>query len=147
MSSKSSLPAAGDSDLRYHEALTDTHPAPALNRQSVILVFCCTLLGAAAQILMKMGANKLDHPTLIQMAMNLPLMAGYSLYGISTLLLVLALRKAQLSVLYPIISLTYVWVTILSVMIFGDSMNVYKITGLAIIIGGVSVLGLGGKKA
>ena len=96
---------------------------------------------------MKTGANKLAHPTLWQMATNIPLMAGYSLYGISTLLLILALRKAQLSVLYPIISLTYVWVTILSVMIFGDSMNIFKVTGLAVIIGGVSVLGLGGKKA
>ncbi len=81
------------------------------------------------------------------MAMNLPLMAGYSLYGISTLLLVLALRKAQLSVLYPIISLTYVWVTILSVVIFGESLNVYKVVGLAIVVSGVAVLGLGGRKA
>src|SRR3712207_7394559 len=39
---------------------------------------------------------------------------GYSLYAVSTMLLVLALRKGQLSLLYPIISLTYVWVTLLS---------------------------------
>jgi multidrug transporter EmrE-like cation transporter len=112
----------------------------------VILVFCCTLLGAAAQILMKTGANRLAHPTLAQMITNLPLLAGYSLYGISTLLLVLALRNAHLSVLYPIISLTYVWVTILSVMIFGESLNVYKVLGLSVVVFGVAVLGSGGRK-
>jgi multidrug transporter EmrE-like cation transporter len=127
--------------------LSQTLHAPALNRQSVALVFCCTLLGAAAQILMKTGANKLAHPTLLQMATNIPLLAGYGLYGISTMLLVLALRKAQLSVLYPIISLTYVWVTILSVMIFGESINIYKLVGLSIVVCGVGVLGLGGRKA
>jgi multidrug transporter EmrE-like cation transporter len=93
-----------------------------------------------------MGANKLSHPSLLQMATNLPLMAGYSLYGISTLLLVLALRKAQLSILYPIISLTYVWVTILSVIIFAESMNVSKVLGLLIIVCGVAVLGTDGRK-
>jgi multidrug transporter EmrE-like cation transporter len=104
-------------------------------------------LGAAAQILMKTGANMLAHPTLGQMITNLPLLAGYSLYGISTMLLVLALRNAHLSVLYPIISLTYVWVTILSVMIFGESMNVYKVLGLSVVVFGVAVLGSGGRKA
>jgi len=138
-------------NIRYHEELPGAAASyssdrPPLNRQSVLLVFCCTLLGAAAQILMKTGANKLVHPSLVQMATNLPLMAGYSLYGISTLLLVLALRKAQLSVLYPIISLTYVWVTILSVIIFGESMNAYKVTGLVIVVCGVAVLGTDGRK-
>lgn len=95
---------------------------------------------------MKMGANKLVHPTLIQLATNWPLLTGYCLYGISTLLLVLALRKAPLSILYPIISLTYVWVMILSVLIFKESMNVFKVTGLVIVVSGVAVLGMDGKK-
>jgi multidrug transporter EmrE-like cation transporter len=132
--------------IRYYKKLQESSIPHPLNKQSVALVFCCTLLGAAAQILMKMGANKLSHPSLLQMATNLPLMAGYSLYGISTLLLVLALRKAQLSILYPIISLTYVWVTILSVIIFAESMNVSKVLGLLIIVCGVAVLGTDGRK-
>jgi multidrug transporter EmrE-like cation transporter len=139
--------SAARSDIRYHERLPDTIAARPLDKQSVILVFCCTLLGAAAQILMKTGANKLTQPTLMQMATNVPLMAGYCLYGISTVLLVLALRKSQISLLYPIISLTYVWVTILAVMIFGESMNVYKVIGLSILITGVAVLGTDGRKA
>ena len=105
-------------------------------------MFCCTILGAAAQILMKTGANTLAHPGLIGIITSLPLMAGYSLYGMSTVLLILALRDGELSLLYPVIALTYVWVTILSVLIFKDSINAFKLIGIATIVTGVAVLGL-----
>lgn len=110
-----------------------------------IVVFC-TLLGAAAQILFKTGANSLNQQTsladaVLRIAANPILFAGYLLYGISTILLVLALRHGQLSLLYPVFALTYVWVMILSVMIFHDSVNVWKVAGVATIVGGVSVLG------
>src|SRR5262245_14377767 len=59
---------------------------PFTRGQSIGLVFCCTVLGAAAQILMKIGANNLVHPGLMGMMTNLPLMAGYCLYGLSTVL-------------------------------------------------------------
>ena len=61
------------------------------SRQSVALVFLCTLFGAAAQMLIKSGANALASGSPLAMLTNLPLVAGYSLYGISTVLLVLAL--------------------------------------------------------
>ena len=70
--------------------LTDT-TANRTRLRPVLLVFTCTILGAAAQILMKSGANHLATPGLIAMATNIPLMAGYTLYGLSTVLLVLAL--------------------------------------------------------
>ena len=49
------------------------------------------------------------------------LWAGFVLYGMSTAILVLALRNQELSILYPVISLTYVWVAILSLIVFGVS--------------------------
>lgn len=115
-------------------------------RQPVGLVFCCTILGAAAQVLMKTGANHMVQPGLLGMATNLPLMAGYCLYGISTLLLVLALKDGELSLLYPVIALTYVWVTILSFLIFHDDINPWKVLGIVLIVSGVGVLGKGGKR-
>ena len=117
-----------------------------VRRQPVGLVFCCTILGAAAQILMKSGANHMTGPGLLGMATNLPLMAGYCLYGISTLLLVLALKDGELSLLYPVIALTYVWVTVLSFLIFNDSINPWKLLGIVLIVTGVAVLGKGGKR-
>ncbi len=114
------------------------------------MVFCCTLFGAAAQILMKYGLQtKLPTeplPILMAVITNLPIMAGFTLYGLNTAILVLALRNAELSLLYPVISLTYVWVAILSLMVFGETMNPYKIAGLTIIVLGVAILGRTDKK-
>ena len=115
-------------------------------RKSVALVFCCTVLGAAAQILMKTGANLLGHHGVVGLLTNFPLLAGYVLYGLSTVLLVLAFRDGELSLLYPVIALTYVWVTVLSFVIFRETVNVFKLTGISIIMVGVVVLGQSGKK-
>jgi multidrug transporter EmrE-like cation transporter len=130
---------------------TATPTAPAgdtdgTRRRSVLLVFGCTILGAAAQILMKFGANTLTSPGLIGMATNIPLMTGYALYGMSAVLLVLALKDGELSLLYPVIAMTYVWVTALSFVIFHERVTPYKLIGIAIIVAGVAVLGRGGKK-
>jgi len=129
---------------------TNTLPTAAQSRagarRAVWLVFACTLLGAGAQVLIKTGANALPHPSVAQMITSPYLLSGYSLYGLSTVLLVLALKHGQLSLLYPVISLTYVWVTILSVMVFHEVMNPLKLAGIVLIVAGVGVLGLGGRK-
>jgi drug/metabolite transporter (DMT)-like permease len=114
--------------------------------RAVGLVFCCTVIGAAAQLLLKTGANQLSHPNPLGIITNVALMAGLSLYGVSTVLLVLALRDGELSMLYPVIALTYVWVTLLSVAVFHERIVPMKLAGIAIIIGGVAVLGRGQKK-
>ena len=115
------------------------------NLRSIGMVFLCTVFGAAAQILMKHGANHLTGLGLIGIITNLPLMAGYFLYGVNTVLLVLALREGHLSVLYPVIAFTYVWVTILSRIVFLDFLNAPKVIGVALIVAGVSLIGKGSR--
>lgn len=110
-------------------------------RQSIALVFLCTVFGAAAQILIKSGANTLTGASPIEMLLTPAVFFGYSLYGISTVLLIIALKNGELSILYPVISLTYVWVTILSVAIFNESLNIFKVLGVLVIVLGVAVLG------
>jgi multidrug transporter EmrE-like cation transporter len=117
----------------------------------VFLVFCCTLLGATAQVLIKMGAGSVGaHATLVHTLLMIlttrVLFFGYALYGVSTVLLILALRRGELSMLYPVIALTFVWVTILSVVVFHESMNAFKLAGITTIVIGVAVLGRGGKR-
>jgi multidrug transporter EmrE-like cation transporter len=118
-------------------------------QRSIWLVTCCTFIGAAAQILIKTGAGSVNAhgliPTLLAMASNLRLVFGYGLYGISAVLMTLALRDGELSILYPIIALTYVWVSILSVLIFREQMNLLRMLGIAIIVAGVAVLGRGSR--
>ena len=119
-------------------------------RRAVFIVVACTLIGALAQVLIKLGAAHLEHTGLIATAIGIftipTLFAGYCLYGVFTVLLVFALRDAELSILYPVIALSYVWVTLASVVVFHESMNLPKAIGLAIIVLGVAVLGRGGTR-
>jgi drug/metabolite transporter (DMT)-like permease len=127
----------------------DVHvPDPAKRKMAILLVLACTLLVAIAQYLIKLGANRLSHAGLMATMIGIftipQLFAGYCLYGIFTVLFVYALRHGELSVLYPLISLSYVWVTITAVLAFHESVNPFKIIGVAVIILGVAVLGFGG---
>lgn len=117
-------------------------------QRSLILVSLCTILGAAAQILMKKGADPSIHgmiPTVVRIFTNLDMFIGYGLYGISAVLLVLALRRGQLSLLYPVIALTFVWVAILSVIVFHETITPMRIAGITTVVLGVALLGLGGN--
>lgn len=120
---------------------TERSPIKILLEHSVLLVFLCTIIGAAAQVLLKIGASQLVSANPLRIFLNPWLFSGYALYGMSTMFLILALRKGQLSLLYPVISLTYVWVAILSLLLFRESMNPAKVVGLAIVVSGVAVLG------
>jgi multidrug transporter EmrE-like cation transporter len=127
-------------------------------RRSFLLVFSCTLIGALAQILIKQGAVQLGtHVSLLDVARNprffvqfslgmlenLKLFTGYCLYGVNTFLMALALKGRELSRLYPIIALTFVWVTLLSLLLLPDEhLNFFRTAGIAFIVGGVSILGL-----
>jgi len=121
-------------------------------RQSIGLVICCTLIGAAAQVFMKIGANNL--PPLGPVAImanpwivlrNSALLAGLTLYGFFTLMLIFALRDGELSIIYPVIALNYVWVTFLSLLLFHETMNPLKACGILVIVLGVVILGRGGE--
>ena len=125
--------------------------APDRRKRALFIVVCCTLIGATAQVLIKSGANHLTHAgfigAIVGMLTNPPLLFGYCLYGVFAALLVYALRYGELSILYPVIALTFVWVSIISVVVFHESMNPIKVVGVVFIVTGVAVLGRGGVKA
>ena len=102
---------------------------PLSRMQSIGIMFLCTVLGAAGQIFIKLGANGSNTgaawstaagiwANLFAMASNPDLVFGYGLYGVMMVLFVVTLRDEELSVVYPVIALTYVWVTMLSVFFF-----------------------------
>jgi len=123
---------------------------PDQRRRAMLIVVACTVIGAIGQVLIKEGATNLGHAGLVATAIGIltipTLFAGYCLYAVFAALMVYALRHGELSLLYPIIALTYVWVTILSVLVFHESINPIKGTGVAIIILGVAVLGRGSAR-
>lgn len=139
-------------------AIADTTSESAAARKSFALMFCCTLIGALAQILLKTGTEQLGaHITLGQVVhdptlffkfalgivTNVKMFVGYMLYGVNTFLMAIALKGRELSRLYPIIALTYVWVTMLSIFVLpGEHLNWFRAAGIATIVTGVSLLGL-----
>jgi len=111
------------------------------------LVFICTLITSTAQILYKLGANRLSFSNLlVSILTNVPLFLGIFLYLVAAAVLLLALKHGELSVLYPIIATSYIWVSILSSYIFGEVINAYKWTGIFFIIVGVTLIGIGSRK-
>lgn len=110
-------------------------------------MFLCTLIGAAAQVFMKTGGARLHGFQPMRILTDLPLLAGYACYALNTLLLMLALRDGELSKLYPIIALTFVWVNILSIVLFHESLNAWKVCGMLAIMSGVATLGRAGETA
>lgn len=116
------------------------------------MVACATVIQVIGQLLIKAGTEQLPgEPTLLQTAMGmitiLPLFLGYACYGLFTVIMVLALRHGELSMTFPILALSYVWVAAASAVWLGESMNAAKIAGVAIIVGGVAYLGRGETKA
>ncbi|HEY7338981.1 MAG TPA: hypothetical protein VH639_29090 [Bryobacteraceae bacterium] len=126
-----------------------TEPAQHQGR-AMLAVLLCTFINAASQAFIKLGTASLgEHPTMVETAVGIftkPLLfTGYALLGASTVLFVLALRKGELSLLYPVLTLGYVWVTVLSAVAFHESMNPLKLAGVTVIIAGVAVLGRASK--
>ena len=83
----------------------------------------------------------MDLRSIIAIVTNGYVFFGYTLYAINMVLLVLALRHAELSILYPIIALTYVWVALLSFFVLHERMSALRIGGIALIIIGVAAIG------
>jgi small multidrug resistance pump len=68
------------------------------------------------------------------------LILGFFLYFISAVLYILALKKIDLSVAYPTISISYIFIIVLSHFIFGETLTTYKILGSVLIVLGVSLI-------
>lgn len=113
----------------------------------MFLIILFTFLAATAQILWKYATIQLgEHPPLLRLMTNVPLIGGLAVYGVGAVLMIVALKHGELSVLYPLISLSYVWVAILSVILFQELMNPLKIAGICVIMAGVAVLGRGAHR-
>ena len=109
---------------------------------SIALVVVGCVAGAYGGILLKQGADrlKLRFKSLIK---NKYLIGGVVIYGIGTVTYIIALRGGELSLLYPLISTTYIWIAIFSQKILGEKMNKFKWLGIICILAGVSLIGIG----
>jgi drug/metabolite transporter (DMT)-like permease len=105
----------------------------------IILMLLATFLGAIGSIFMKKGAAQFNFRIREQLR-NSKLIIGVFFFLSSTIIYLPALRMAKLSSIYPISSLIYVWVIILSAPMLGEKINRFKIAGVAFIIAGILLL-------
>jgi drug/metabolite transporter (DMT)-like permease len=110
---------------------------------SILLVLLASFIGSFGAVFLKLGAGRLNSfRTLI---LNPRLAAGVVLFLISTIFYLMGIRHGELSVLYPMVSLGYVWTLFWSRLFFGEPLTRNKFAGLGLILIGIVFLGLGNR--
>lgn len=108
----------------------------------MIFAIVSIILNASAQVFMKKTALAGIKPS--QLLTNLNLYTAMSLYAVSILLWLVALKDLKLSIAYPLQSLGYVLVTLLSVHFFGEKVSIINIIGISLIFLGALALAVSG---
>ena len=111
---------------------------------SILLILFTTLLTSSAQILWKIGSATLSF-NIVNILTNYYLIGGILLYIVGGVLLILSFRGGEVSVLYPIIAMSYIWVSLLSVKFLRETVNGWKGIGIILIIVGIVAIGYGSK--
>jgi len=108
---------------------------------SILLVFFASVIGSFGAVYLKLGAARLDGSVLS--FLNSRLAIGVALYLGSSVLYALGLRGGQVSVLYPMVALGYIWTILWSKLFFQEALTRNKCVGLGLILLGVLCVGLG----
>ena len=112
------------------------------------IVVVCVVLGSFGQIHLKKGLNEVGGLEFKQILSthffttfsNRNIFFGLLLYVISTVLWLVALSMADVSFVYPFISLAYVITAILSRFYFNEAISTTRWVAILIIVGGVFLL-------
>lgn len=113
---------------------------------AMAIMFCLTILTSTAQIFWKFGSEKLTL-NFFSIITNWQILIGIFLYSIAGILMIISFRGGDVSVLYPIIAMSYIWVSFLSIYFLKEEMNIFKWAGVSIIITGIVFIGIGSKKS
>jgi undecaprenyl phosphate-alpha-L-ara4N flippase subunit ArnE len=112
---------------------------------AVGLMLFTTFLTSSAQIFYKIGVETLTLD-LFALITNVNLIIGLFLYAIGGGLMIISFRGGEVSVLYPIVATSYIWVSFLSIIFLNELMNIYKWMGVSIIFLGIVSIGFGSKE-
>jgi drug/metabolite transporter (DMT)-like permease len=107
------------------------------------LVLVGSVFGSFGAVFLKAGAAKLKDG--FWRILNVQLAAGVALFLLSSVFFIMGIRRGELSVLYPMVSLGYVWTLIWSRVFFKEAFTRTKFIGLGLILLGVFFVGLGSK--
>jgi uncharacterized membrane protein len=106
---------------------------------AVVTVLFCAFLGAIAQTLFKIGSKDID-AYIVRWIFNSYIVVGFLLYGISSIGFIYSLKSGDLSLLYPLIATSYIWVTVFAVWFLGEQMPSSRLVGIFLLIIGVFLI-------
>jgi undecaprenyl phosphate-alpha-L-ara4N flippase subunit ArnE len=105
-------------------------------RWAILLMVLCTVFTSFAQLLYKYGADRSSF-NLLSLLTNPFILLGFFLYGCGVILVIIALRGGAVTVLYPIITTSYLWVALGSGFFFGEIITMLRWLGILLIIAGI----------
>ncbi len=107
----------------------------------LIMVFS-TLFTAGGQIFLKLSSAEISLNWLS--LLNLNLFLGFVVYGIATFTMLYAFKLADLSLMYPLISLSFIWVLLIGYFLFNEPITLLKTTAIIFIMAGAVFMKKGG---
>ena len=110
---------------------------------SILLVLLASLIGSFGAVFLKMGAAHLNRG--FRYILNRQLGFGVVLFLGSSVPFVMGVKHGELSVLYPMVSLGYVWTLFWSKLFFDEPITKAKLGALAMILAGIICIGVGGR--
>lgn len=110
---------------------------------SMLLVLFASFIGSFGAVFLKVGAGRLKNG--LRNILNVHLALGVGFFLLSSVFFVIGLRHGELSVLYPMVALGYVWTLFWSRLFFEEALTRQKFIGLGLILIGVFFVGLGSQ--
>lgn len=106
---------------------------------AILLVFVCTIFVSAAQLLLKTGVMASQF-TLFAFITNPFIILGILFYGLGGLIMIFALRSGEVTILFPIMTSSYIWVSLGSLIFLDETISIARWGGIILIVLGIMTL-------
>ena len=105
----------------------------------ILLTALSDFIGSIGQLEFKRGASDLQFDVKLLLT-NYHLIIGIAVYFVSTVFYIYALRKEQLSILYPIVATSYIWTSIFAKIFLNEPVGTTNWIGVFFILLGITLI-------
>lgn len=104
------------------------------------LIFVMTVMGSVASLFLKKAADSMKGDTLVKSILSLlktpTIYIGGILYVTAAVINIIVLRFLDYSIVLPLTAFTYVWTIFLARFRLKESISIFKIIGIILVIAG-----------